>query len=117
MALPPVTAMLVLAVAGTADDALPDPKAPPMVRMTDVFPAEPAKAALDAWRAAAAKLDDRAGRDVPWDLPLEEQKSRYRRVDPTRGITFIDMGTAELDAGSDYAKAFDALKAAARPPS
>ena len=56
-------------------------------------------------------FDRTGGNDVPWDLPLDEQKSRYRRLDPARGITFIDMGAVELNAGADYAKAFDALKA------
>jgi hypothetical protein len=61
---------------------------------------------------AQAEGTERAD-DVPFDLPVDEQKSRLRRLDPVRGVKFIDASTLMANAAADYMAAFDALKAAA----
>ena len=105
------------------DDSFPDAKDGILVRLTDVYPPDAAAAATKAFADAEARYaeprkDTAALKDlwilppVPFDLPLDEQKSRFKREDVARGVVFMDaailagMGTAE------YLRAFDVLKAA-----
>ena len=46
-------------------------------------------------------------------VPVDEQKARLRRLDPVRGVKFVDASTLMANAAADYMAAFDALKAAA----
>ena len=99
-------------------ERMPDPEDGTLLRMSDLYP----PAAVDALRAALAEREARRERgteaEVPFDLPLDEQKSRFRRLDPVRNVQFVDAGTLMATAAADYARAFDAVKAAreARPP-
>ena len=54
--------------------------------------------------------------EVPFDLPLDEQKARFKRADPVRGVQFIDVNALIALAGSDYSAAFDTVKAAGKQP-
>lgn len=91
-------------------DPMPNPKDATLVRLADIYP----QASIDAITAAIAQAQGtELGEDVPFDLPVEEQKTRLRRMDPVRGVKFIDASTLMANAGADYMAAFDAVKAAA----
>ncbi|MFO0961552.1 MAG: hypothetical protein U0625_01450 [Phycisphaerales bacterium] len=53
---------------------------------------------------------------VPFDIPLEDQKTAFRREDPVRGVVVIEMAEFQSRAATDYLRAFDALKAARTAP-
>ncbi len=108
-----------LVVLSGQDDTLPSHESPAMERLTDIWP----RAGLDAIRTLEAALRQQAQKtsaadsidmsvlDVPYDLPLEEQKSLYRKLDPTRGVVLIDAAALQSQATADYIKPFDLLKA------
>lgn len=98
-------------------DAVPGTDAAVLVRVSDIVPPDAVQrmeSAIAAWtaREAQMKADER---DVPWDLPLEEQRARVRKIDPVRGVQFVDAGQLASTAAADYAAAFDAIKAAGKP--
>jgi hypothetical protein len=109
---------LLVALSGQ-DDTLPSHESPAMERLTDIWP----RAGLDEIRALEATLRQQAQQssaadsidmsvlDVPYDLPMEEQKSLYRKLDPTKGIVLIDSAAVQSQATADYIKPFDLLKA------
>lgn len=91
-------------------DPMPNAKDATLVRLADIYP----QASIDAIDAAIAQAQGtELGEDIPFDLPVEEQKARLRRLDPVRGVKFIDASTLMANAGADYMAAFDAVKAAA----
>ncbi len=109
-------------IARRADDTLPAADDAVLVRVVDLYPptaiASAQKALADAdLRYAEPRKETAAIRDlaiyppVPFDLPLDEQKTRFRREDPVRGVVFIDASTLVAQACADYLRAFDALKA------
>ena len=94
-------------------DAMPADADPVLERVTDIVPQDAVRrmeSALAAWQARETQLKD-GEREVPWDLPIEEQRTRYRKLDPVRGVQFVDMAQRASDAAADYAAAFDAIKA------
>ena len=105
-----VWAYMAFVAIGRNKDPMPDAKDAALVRLTDIYP----QASLEAITAAVAQAQGtELGEDVPFDLPVDEQKARLRRLDPVRGVKFIDASTLMANAGADYMAAFDALKAAA----
>ena len=105
-----VWAYMAFVAIGRNKDPMPSAKDAGLVRLTDIYP----QVSLDAITAAVAQAagTERAD-DVPFDLPVDEQKARLRRLDPVRGVKFIDASTLMANAGADYMAAFDAVKAAA----
>ena len=105
-----VWAYMAFVAIGRNKDPMPDAKDAGLVRLTDIYP----QASLEAITAAIAQAQGtELGEDVPFDLPVDEQKARLRRLDPVRGVKFIDASTLMANAGADYMAAFDAVKAAA----
>jgi hypothetical protein len=105
-----VWAYMAFVAIGRNKDPMPSAKDAGLVRLTDIYP----QVSLDAITAAVAQAagTERAD-DVPFDLPVDEQKARLRRLDPVRGVKFIDASTMMANGGADYMAAFDAVKAAA----
>lgn len=96
-------------------DAVPGADAAVLVRVSDILPPEAVQrmeAAIQAWTAREAQMKEDE-RVVPWDLPLEEQRTRVRKLDPVRGVQFVDAGQLASTAAADFAAAFEAIKAAA----
>ncbi len=93
---------------------LPAADDPPLVSLADAYPpaATDAVAKAVAERRAKSPDADPMGEDVPWDLPIDDQKLRLRKVDRLRGIPLLDLGQRMSDAAADYAAAFDAAKRA-----
>jgi hypothetical protein len=96
-------------------DALPAADDPMLIRVTDLLPLEALQRVATAVDQARARRtgDDGGEPEVPWDLPIEEQRARYRKLDPMRGVQFVDVAQLASNAAADYAAAFDAIKAAA----
>lgn len=96
-------------------ERMPEAEDGVLVRMSDLYPGD----AVAGLRRAVEEQEARRNRgedaDVPFDLPLEQQKSLFRRSDPVRNLQFIDAGTLMSTAAADYAKAFEAVKAARAP--
>ncbi|MFO0783033.1 MAG: hypothetical protein U0636_05065 [Phycisphaerales bacterium] len=46
---------------------------------------------------------------VRFDLPLEEQRALFHKQDPVRGLTYVDVQTAQGNSGAVYTSVFDAL--------
>lgn len=94
-----------------------------LIRLTDLYPTGATTAIIAAVTAAKEQRANSGGSaitdmsyEVPFDLPLDEQKARFKRADPVRGISFIDANALIAIAGSDYSAAFDAVKAAGKQP-
>jgi hypothetical protein len=105
------------------DDLLAVDEAEVLVRTSDLYPAEAVaqveKALAEAVKRYEEPRKDTASYDdlrslppVPFDIPLEDQKTAFRREDPVRGVVVIEMAAFQSRAASDYLRAFDALKAA-----
>ncbi|NBQ15511.1 MAG: hypothetical protein EBU31_13115, partial [Proteobacteria bacterium] len=105
-----VWAYMAFVAIGRNKDPMPSARDAGLVRLTDIYP----QASLDAINAAVAQAEGTdLGEDIPFDLPVDEQKARLRRLDPVRGVRFVDASTLMANAAADYMAAFDALKAAA----
>ncbi|MBL9140360.1 MAG: hypothetical protein JNK53_00715 [Phycisphaerae bacterium] len=100
------------------DDRMPSADAPALERLTDVWPPS-AVAVITAAHAAMRAAEDAADSsavgpgafEVPLDLPLEEQRSRLRKLDPVRGVVFVDVPTVQGQGVAVYTRPFDVLKA------
>ena len=104
-------------------DQTPAQGDPALVRIADLYPPEAIGRITTAITAAKEQHSNSGGTavtdmiyEVPFDLPLDEQKSRYKRADPVRGVQFIDTNALIAIAGSDYSAAFDVVKAAGKQP-
>ena len=104
-------------------DQMPDQRDAALIRLTDLYPASAVEKITAAVTAAKAQHADSGGTaltdmnfEVPFDLPLDEQKARFKRADPVRGVQFIDANALIALAGSDYSAAFDVVKAAGKQP-
>lgn len=103
------------------DDRFPLDGDPVLVRLTDLWPEKAAPSVQEAAALFAQSNRDAAdgvftpgAGTVRFDLPLEEQRSLFRKLDPVRGVTYVDVQTAQGNSGAVYTSAFDAL-AAPRP--
>lgn len=105
------------------DDAFPDAKDGILVRLADVYPPDAVAAVNKALAEAEARYDEprkdtSALKDlailppIPFDLPLDEQKTRFKREDVVRGVTFMDPAIVAGLGTAEYLRAFDVLKAA-----
>lgn len=98
------------------DDRFPLDGDAVLVRLTDLWPEKAAAAVHQAAQDFA-----QANRDAPegvytpgagtvrFDLPLEEQRALFRKQDPVRGLTYVDVQTAQGNSGAVYTSVFDAL--------
>ena len=105
------------------DDSFPDAKDGILVRLADVYPPDAvvavskvlaeAKARYQEPRKDTAALKDLAILPpIPFDLPLDEQKTRFKREDVVRGVTFMDPAIVAGLGTAEYLRGFDVLKAA-----
>ena len=104
-------------------DQMPDQRDAALIRLTDLYSASAIEKITAAVTAAKTQHADSGGSaltdmnyEVPFDLPLDEQKARFKRADPVRGVQFIDVNALIALAGSDYSAAFDTVKAAGKQP-
>jgi hypothetical protein len=106
----------------------PDDSDGALVRLTDVYPAAATgrlRAAVAAWDARREQARERGaepldGRGlplaidpaVPFDLPVDEQRTMFRKDDPVRGVDFVEVGALLAASDAAFVAAGDALRAA-----
>ena len=106
-------------LAAAEDAPLPSADDAALVSVIDLYPADAlasVRSAADAWRAAPEDRRPAARPDIPASLPEDEQRSRTRAFDPSRGVRFVDAASLAAAAGSDYAAMFEATARAAKAP-
>lgn len=95
-------------------DTLPDPDAPALVRLNDLWLPEP----LATLRRKAEEMREQPLTsmhllDVAYDLPIEEQRARYRKLDPVRGVVLVEVQALQGEGAALFVRPFDLLKAPA----
>jgi hypothetical protein len=99
-----------------------------LVRLTDVFPVPPIerlRAAAAAWDARRVQARERGTEPldgyglalvidppVPFDLPIEDQRTMFRKEDPVRGVEFVEVNALISASDAAFIAAGDAVRAA-----
>jgi hypothetical protein len=99
-----------------------------LVRLTDVFPVpaiERLRAAAAAWDARRVQARERGTEPldgyglalvidppVPFDLPIEDQRTMFRKEDPVRGVEFVEVNALISASDAAFIAAGDAVRAA-----
>lgn len=115
---PALARVALIVAASNQDDRLPDPDAPALERLGDIWPKAAVEAISAQLAALKSKVEDDTGStlmlinqfDVAYDLPLEEQKAEYRKLDPVRGIVLVDVAATQSQGTAAFVKPFDLLK-------
>jgi hypothetical protein len=99
-----------------------------LVRLTDVFPVpaiERLRAAAAAWDARRIQARERGTEPldgyglalvidppVPFDLPIEDQRTMFRKEDPVRGVDFVEVNAMIAASDAAFIAAGDAVRSA-----